>query len=108
MKKIYILISILVTFYGISSQAQPVSYTIDSTCYSALIMEGGTVKFDMADINLDGHPDLLTVGDHGSPGISGNAHGISVFFGNGTGTGWTLYQNGNFGYGGISVGDINN
>lgn len=65
-------------------------------------------EIQFADINQDGHPDLLTVGDHGSPYINTNQHGISVFFGNGTGTGWTFFQNGNFGYGGIAVGDVNN
>ncbi len=89
------------------SQAQ-ISYTIDSTAFNALNLEGGMAEVEFADINQGGHLDILTVGDHGSPFINTNQHGISVFFGNGTGTGWTLFQNGNFGYGGIAIGDVNN
>jgi hypothetical protein len=31
-----------------------------------------------------------------------------VWFGNGSGSNWSLFQNGNFGYGGIAIGDVNN
>lgn len=85
-----------------------VSYVVDNTAFSALTAEGGKVQARFFDIDQDGHRDLITVGDHGSPLIGTNQHGISVFFGNGTGTGWVLYQNGNFGYGGIDAGDLNN
>ncbi|MCC7232587.1 MAG: T9SS type A sorting domain-containing protein [Bacteroidia bacterium] len=83
------------------------SYTVD-TNFTALVFEGGQSELQFADINQDGNPDLLTVGDHGSPYINTNQHGISVYFGNGTTSGWTLSQNGDFGYGGIAVGDVNN
>jgi hypothetical protein len=60
----------------------------------------------MADINLDGHIDLVSIGDHGSPFIGTQEHGIMVYYGDGEGR-WSVYQNGNFGYGGIAVGDVN-
>lgn len=91
-----------------SAVAQVPSYVLDSTSFNALTYDGGQTEIQFADINQDSNVDLLTVGDHGSPNINTNQHGISVFFGNGTGTGWTLFQSGNFGYGGIAVGDVNN
>ena len=93
-------------FVAFSLQAQ--TYTVDSTSFNALSLEGGMTQARLADINQDGHLDLISIGDHGSPNINANEHGISIFFGNGTGTGWQLFQNGNFGYGGCAVGDINN
>lgn len=72
-----------------------------------LIWEGGQSELEFYDINLDGNPDILSIGDHGSPFINTQEHGVMVYFGNGFG-GFNLLQNGNFGYGGIAVGDINN
>ncbi|MFG0330458.1 MAG: FG-GAP repeat domain-containing protein [Phycisphaerales bacterium] len=69
--------------------------------------DGGRTQLALADLNLDGHPDLLSVGDHGSPYINTNMHGVSVWFGDGAGN-WLSYQNGAFGYGGVTVGDVNN
>ena len=88
--------------------AQPTSYTIDSMSFNALSLEGGMTQVRFADVNQDGNLDMVTIGDHGSPNINANEHGITVFFGNGTGSNWTLFQNGNFGYGGCAVGDLNN
>ncbi|RJP74664.1 MAG: T9SS C-terminal target domain-containing protein [Candidatus Zixiibacteriota bacterium] len=68
--------------------------------------ESGRTELEMADVNLDGNPDLVTIGDHGSPFINTQEHGIAVYFGDGRG-GWSVYQNGNFGYGGIAIGDVN-
>jgi hypothetical protein len=70
-------------------------------------LESGRTELEMADINQDGHIDILSIGDHGSPYINTQEHGIMVWFGDGQGN-WNVYQNGNFGYGGIAVGDINN
>ncbi len=70
-------------------------------------MEGGRTELEMVDINNDGNIDILSIGDHGSPYINTSEHGIMVWFGDGTGN-WSVYQNGNFGYGGICVGDANN
>lgn len=69
--------------------------------------DGGRTIIKFADLNLDGHGDIVTVGDHGSPYINTDMHGITVWFGNGDGQ-WQPYQNGNFGYGGVTVGDVNN
>jgi len=68
--------------------------------------EGGKTEYELADINNDGHLDLISVGDHGSPFINSNQHGIMVWFGDGKGN-WSVSQVGNFGYGGIEAGDLN-
>ena len=70
-------------------------------------MDGGRSEFEFADINLDGYLDILSIGDHGNPGTSAGQHGIMVWLGSATGT-WTSITNGDFGYGGIAVGDVNN
>jgi hypothetical protein len=67
----------------------------------------GATDFVFDDINMDGHPDILSVGDHGSPNFNSAQHGILVWFGDGEGN-FQHYMNGNFGYGGIAVGDVNN
>lgn len=79
-------------------------------CSTGLIppeMEGGNTELEFADIDFDGNVDLLSIGDHGSPYINTDQHGIMVWFGDGNGN-WSVHQNGNFGYGGIAVGDVNN
>ena len=68
--------------------------------------DGGRSEFEFADLNKDGHVDILSVGDHGA-GLHDNQHGILVFFGDGTGR-WDVVMEGDFGYGGIAVGDVNN
>jgi hypothetical protein len=70
-------------------------------------MEGGRTVLESADVNGDGNPDIVSVGDHGSPYVNTDEHGVMVWFGNGAGV-WSVYQNGDFGYGGVAVGDINN
>ncbi|NOQ97128.1 MAG: hypothetical protein GQ561_03110, partial [Calditrichae bacterium] len=70
-------------------------------------LEGGRTELEFADINGDGHLDILSIGDHGSPYINTQQHGVMVWFGDGTGN-WSVFQYGNFGYGGIAVGDVNN
>jgi len=70
-------------------------------------LEGGHTEVEMGDVNSDGNPDLVSIGDHGSPYINTDEHGIMVWFGDGTGN-WSVYQSGNFGYGGIALGDVNN
>ncbi len=69
--------------------------------------EGGRTEFEMADLNQDGHVDLVSIGDHGSPYINTGQHGIMVWLGDGA-CGWTVHMYGNFGYGGVAVGDVNN
>lgn len=73
----------------------------------SLAWDGGRTELEWVDLNDDGHVDLVTVGDHGSPFIGTQMHGITVWFGNGAG-GWNVFQNGQFGYGGVAIGDVNN
>jgi len=68
---------------------------------------GGNTEIEMADVNLDGHLDLVSVGDHGSPDIGTEQHGTMVYFGDGTCRNWTVVMSGYFGYGGCCVGDVN-
>jgi hypothetical protein len=69
--------------------------------------DGGDTGLRFADIDADGHVDFLSIGDHGSPYINTNQHGIMVYFGDGQGD-WSIHMEGDFGYGGIAVGDVNN
>ncbi len=68
--------------------------------------EGGKTELELADINNDGHLDIICVGDHGSPYINSEQHGIMVWLGDGIDT-WSVNQVGNFGYGGCEAGDLN-
>ena len=71
-------------------------------------LEAGRTELEIADINNDGNLDIISVGDHGSPYINTAEHGVMIWFGNGTGTNWSVIQIGDFGYGGVAVGDVNN
>ena len=68
--------------------------------------DGGDTGLVFADIDADGHADFLSIGDHGSPYVGTTQHGVMVYFGDGAG-GWSIHMEGNFGYGGIAVGDVN-
>lgn len=70
-------------------------------------MEGGSTELEFGDVNGDGHVDLVCVGDHGSPYVGTDQHGVMVWFGDGAGN-WSVFQYGNFGYGGIALGDVDN
>ncbi len=70
------------------------------------VLEGGRTELEFADVNNDGHVDILSIGDHGSPYVNTQEHGVMVWFGDGQG-GWSVFQYGEFGYGGIAVGDVN-
>jgi hypothetical protein len=69
-------------------------------------LEGGRTEIELGDVNGDGNVDIVSIGDHGSPWVNTDEHGIMVWFGNGGGS-WSVYQNGHFGYGGIALGDAN-
>jgi len=71
------------------------------------VLEGGRTELEFADINNDGNVDILSIGDHGSPHVNTEEHGVMVWFGDGAGN-WSVFQYGDFGYGGIAVGDVNN
>ncbi len=108
-RRIYSIKWILIAFsvLGIVGLSHAISYVESSTGLRPPRFEGGNTEFEMADINQDGNIDLLSIGDHGSPYVNTDQHGIMVWFGDGRGN-WTNYMNGNFGYGGIAVGDVNN
>lgn len=90
---------------GESPGAGPgVSYVESSTGLSTPQWEGGLTELEFADLDGDGNPDLISLGDHGNPGIQSTEHGVLVWFGNGA---WSHFQTGNFGYGGMAVGDVN-
>lgn len=109
MKLLYTLILILecLMFSGII-QAQPsLSYQRITNGLAEPDFDEGPTDFVFDDINMDGNIDILSVGDHGSPNFNSAQHGIMVWFGDGSGN-FENYMNGNFGYGGIAVGDVNN
>lgn len=69
--------------------------------------ENGKTEYELGDVNGNGHLDIVSVGDHGSPWINSDQHGIMVWFGDGQGN-WSVVQEGAFGYGGCALGDLNN
>lgn len=85
-----------------------ITYVESSYGLQTINLESGRTEIEMEDINDDGFKDILSIGDHGSPYINSQEHGIMVWFGNGTGSNWSIFQFGNFGYGGIAIGDANN
>jgi len=87
--------------------SQSLSYSLLSNGLSAPAFKSGKTDFCLDDINMDGHVDILTVGDHGSPSSITGMRGISVWFGDGNNN-FQFSATGDFGYGSIIVGDINN
>ncbi len=87
-------------------EAGTLSYQDASAGLQTPTMEGGRTELEFADVNLDGDLDIVSIGDHGSPFINSPQHGVMVWFGNGAGT-WSVVQVGDFGYGGVAVGDVN-
>jgi len=90
--------------------AHPVSAQLNYVDSSAGLetprMEGGRTELEIGDVNGDGHVDIVSIGDHGSPHINSPQHGVMVWFGDGAGS-WSVFQDGNFGYGGVALGDVN-
>ncbi len=91
---------------GAPAAPRVVSYVESSGGLEEPEWDGGYTEVEMGDVNGDGHVDLVSIGDHGSPEIGTDAHGVMVWFGDGAG-GWDLFQFGDFGYGGIALGDAN-
>jgi hypothetical protein len=88
-----------------AAQAQ-LDYVDSSSGLQTPAMEAGDTELEFGDVNGDGHVDIVSIGDHGSPYIGTSEHGIMVWFGDGSGA-WSVYQSGDFGYGGIALGDVN-
>ncbi len=82
------------------------SYVESSIGLKPPVWEGGKTELEFGDINGDGHADLISLGDHGNPGFGGGEHGIMVWFGDGAG-GWSFFQTGDLGYGGVAIADVN-
>lgn len=57
-------------------------------------LEGGRTEVEMGDVNGDGYLDLVSIGDHGSPYVNADEHGVMVWFGDGAGH-WAVSMNGN-------------
>jgi len=104
MKKLVLMGAILSSLFALM---YALGYVESSNGLGNPQLEGGRTELEMVDINNDGNIDILSIGDHGSPYVNTQEHGVMVWFGNGQGS-WSVYQNGNFGYGGIAIGDINN
>ncbi len=103
------MVSCLAAALGAASAliAQPdLAYVESSNGLTPPQWEKGRTTLALADLNLDGHVDTVSIGDHGSPNINSQIHGFSIWFGDGAGN-WTSFQTGAFGYGGVAVGDLN-
>jgi len=97
----------LVLLCGAGLARAQLTYVERSTGLNNPTLDTGNTELEFGDVNGDGHPDLASVGDHGSPNLGTNEHGVTVWFGDGAGN-WSVFQYGNFGYGGIALGDVNN
>ncbi|MHC5212653.1 MAG: FG-GAP repeat domain-containing protein [Planctomycetota bacterium] len=82
------------------------AYVDSSTGLEEPFLDGGRTELEFGDVNGDVHPDLVSIGDHGSPFINTPQHGLMVWFGDGRGN-WVVQQTGDFGYGGVALGDVN-
>ncbi len=91
---------------GVGPHAGSLAYVESSEGLIPPEMEGGHTEVEMGDVNADGYVDLVSIGDHGSPYVNSDQHGVMVWFGDGSGT-WSVYQSGEFGYGGVALGDVN-
>ena len=101
------IIILLIALAGKPAAQYTPGYVESSQGLGLPALDGGRTELELADVNGDGNPDILSIGDHGSPYINTQEHGIMVWFGDGAGN-WSVVQYGNFGYGGIAVGDVNN
>ena len=108
-----LLISIVLFVFSANSQnlSTPaktlLSYSESSNGLASPAWEGGRSELEFADINGDGNVDIVTVGDHGNPGIQSGEQGLMVYFGDGQGH-WSVQMEGELGYGGVAAGDVNN
>jgi len=103
---VFVLISVMLCGTLTSTGQKAFQYVESSTGMNYPDWESGKTELEFADINSDGYVDILSIGDHGCPGWGGQS-GIMVWFGNGSGS-WNAQVYGDFGYGGIAIGDVNN
>ncbi|MHC4802235.1 MAG: FG-GAP repeat domain-containing protein, partial [Planctomycetota bacterium] len=96
-----------VLFVAHAATAGGLAYVDSSLGLQTPVMEGGRTELEFGDVNGDRHPDIVCIGDHGSPYINSGQHGVMVWFGDGGGQ-WSVFQYGDFGYGGVALGDVNN
>jgi len=96
---------VLVLLIGFST-AHALTLIQRSSGFDSIDWEEGHTELEFGDVNCDGHPDLLSVGAHAIPNVNSTEHGVICYLGDGAGN-WTAHQNGNFGYGGIGIGDLN-
>jgi hypothetical protein len=89
-----------------STPTNQIAFVEKSTGLNNPAKDGGNTELELYDVNRDGYPDIISLGDHGNPYINTQEHGIMVWLSNGDDT-WTVHQTGNFGYGGCALGDLN-
>ncbi len=107
MKKLFLVSGILVLSLISYSQNKGVFQYVESSAgMNYPDWESGKTELEFADIDMDGYVDILSIGDHGCPHINTAQHGIMVWFGDGAGS-WSVQMTGDFGYGGIAIGDVN-
>ena len=90
--------------HGLTAQ----TYELITSGLDAVTFESGLTELEAGDVNGDGKIDMVTIGDHGSPRVNATEGGIMVWVNNGDGTNWSLTKQGDFGYGGVALGDVNN
>jgi len=88
--------------------AQDLSYQLITSGLDAVTFESGLAGLITGDVHGNGKIDIVTIGDHGSPRVNATEAGIMVWTNNGDGTSWILVKEGDFGYGGVALGDVNN
>jgi len=104
MTRLFSILALLLTTLSVN-ESTAVTLILKANGLNTPARENGRTEYELADVNGDGHPDIITLSDHGNPG--GGQLGIMVWFGDGQGN-WTVAKEGNFGYGGCALGDLNN
>jgi hypothetical protein len=97
---------VLATTAPTASGADGLSYRFCESGLETPDWDGGDTELELADVDGDGHVDLVSVGDHGNPLINTDQEGILVWLGDGLG-GWSHVSYGHLGYGGVAIGDVN-
>ena len=90
---------------GGTGSRQVLHYVERSSGLEEPAWEGGDSELEFADVDADGNPDIVSIGDHGNPGIGSTEEGIMTWFGDGAGT-WSWVHAGYLGYGGCALGDV--